>query len=82
MKSEIKLESRGNLENILVQTENNPLRYKLRSEFCCRMGLNKDKPSEANFLDPAGGPFMTVGDIIDGHKIKAIYTDCTIEFEE
>lgn len=82
MKSEIKLDSRYGEVNKLVRVGNeNSLRYKLDTEFNVRVGVIKDNPSQYSFIDPSGGPFIEVGSKIEGHTVKAIYDDLTIEFE-
>lgn len=79
MEKEIKLKSRGNLDNKLVHIEGN--KYQLETKFSYRTGY-KDDVNEPTFIDPAGGPFMTVGTEINGRKIKALHPKAIIEFEE
>ena len=81
MKPEIQLNSRGGINNRLVQMEDNPLRFKLKTEFNYRIGFKDDSKEECTFIDPSGGPFIAVGSEIEGHIVKAIYKDGTIEFE-
>lgn len=80
MEKEIKLESRGNLGNKLVHIEGN--KYRLETKFHYRTGFKDNPDKEITFIDPAGGPFMTVGTEINGRKIKALHKDAIIEFEE
>lgn len=82
MKSEIKLNSRDGDSNKLVRIgEEDSLKYKLESKFYYRAGIIEDNPDEYSFIDPSGGPFITVGSKIDGHVVKAIYKGGIIEFE-
>ncbi len=81
MKPEIKLNSRGNIDNRLVQVEGEPLKFKLKTNYNYRVGFKDDNMEEYTFIDPAGGPFITIGSEIEGHKVKAIHKDCIIEFE-
>ena len=79
---EIKLESRGNLNNKLIQIEGEPCKYQLKTEFSYRLGFKDDTMKECEFIDPAGGPFITVGTEIEGHIVKAIYSGGIVEFEQ
>ena len=81
MKPEIQLESRGGLDNRLVQVEGEPLKFKLKTDYYYRVGFKDDNIEECTFIDPAGGPFITVGSEIDGHIVKAIYGNGIIEFK-
>lgn len=80
MKPEIQLDSRGNIDNRLIQIEGEPLKYRLKTEFNYRIGLD-EIPDRCDFIDPAGGPLIAVGSRIDGHIVKAIYINGIIEFE-
>lgn len=84
MQKVIKLNSRYKTNNVLIRTDDKEsLIYKLKPEFeCCRVGIIEDNPDEYYFIDPSGGPFITKGTIINGHKVKAIYKDYLIEFEQ
>lgn len=81
MKHEIRLDSRGNIDNRLVQIEGEPLKYQLKAEFNYRVGFRDENIDECAFIDPAGGPFITIGSEIDGHIAKAIHKSGIIEFE-
>ena len=81
MKTEIKLESRGGLNNKLVQLKDEPLKFQLKTDFNYRVGFNDEAKDEYTFIDPAGGPFIAVGSEIDGHKVKAIHKGAIIVFE-
>lgn len=81
MKSEIKLYSRDGLDNMLVQVEGEPLKFKLKTNYYYRVGFKDDNIEEYSFIDIAGGPFITVGSEIDGHIVKAIYENGIIEFK-
>lgn len=80
MKSEIQLNSRGGIDNRLVQVEGEPLKFKLKTNCNYRVGIDKNL-EEYSFIDPAGGPFITVGSEIEGHVVKAIHKDDIVEFE-
>ena len=81
MKPEIKLYSREGLDNRLVQVEGEPLKFKLKTDYYYRVGFKDDNTEECTFIDPAGGPFITVGSEIDGHIVKAIHGNGIIEFK-
>ena len=81
MKPEIQLKSRGGIDNRLVQVEGEPLKFQLKTEFNYRIGFRDEAKEECDFIDPAGGPFIAVGSEIDGHIVKAIYKNGTVEFE-
>lgn len=81
MKREIKLNSRGGIDNRLVQVKGEPLKYELKTEFNYRVGFTGTEPREYTFIDPDGGPFISVGSEIDGHKVKTIHEKGIIEFE-
>lgn len=78
---ELQLNSRYGVNNRLIQVESDPLKYKLNSEYNYRVGFNPESPDKLTFIDPEGGPFITVGSKIEGHKVKAIYNGGIIEFE-
>lgn len=79
MKPEIQLNSRYNTDNRLIQIEGSPLKYKLKTDYNYRIGFENNK---CTFIDPSGGPFITIGSEIEGHVVKAIYDNGIIEFEE
>ena len=81
MKPEIQLESRGGLDNRLVQMEGEPLKFKLETDYNYRVGFKDDNMEEYTFIDPAGGPFIAIGSEIDGHIVKAIHESGIVEFE-
>lgn len=81
MSYEIKLKSRGGIDNRLVQVDGEPLKFKLKTEFNYRVGFKEDTDEEYSFIDPSGGPFITVGSEINGHIVKAIHKGGIIEFE-
>lgn len=37
-----------------------------------RIGFDGDNPNILSFIDPSGGPFLQVGDTLDGKKIIKI----------
>lgn len=78
MEKVIKLQGRG-VNHKLVHVEGN--KYKLQTEFNYRVGFEKNE-DDITFIDPAGGPFMHVGYEIEGRKIKKLYNEGIIEFEE
>lgn len=82
MKQEIKLNSRYNENNRLVRINDEELKYLLVTELdTYRAGLIDGTEEQYSFIDPPGGPFITIGTEIDGHKVKAIYKGGIIEFE-
>lgn len=81
MKPEIKLYSRGGLDNRLVQMEEEPLKFELKTDYNYRVGFKDDNMEECTFIDPAGGPFIAVGSEIEGHVVKAIHKSGIVEFE-
>lgn len=81
MKPEIQLNSRGGIDNRLVQVEGEPLKFQLKANFNYRIGFKDDSKEECTFIDPSGGPFITIGSEIEGHTVKAIYKDGIVEFE-
>lgn len=83
MKKEIKLNSRDNLDNKLIRIgDETSLKYQLQTNYNYRVGFEDNNLDVYTFIDPAGGPFITVGTEIDGHKVKAIYSPAIIEFEQ
>lgn len=80
MKLEIQLNSRGGLDNRLIQVEGEPLKFRLKTDYNYRVGF-KDNTEKYTFIDPAGGPFITVGSEIEGHVVKAIHKGGIVEFE-
>ena len=81
MKPEIQLNSSGGIDNRLIQIEGKPLHYRLKTEFNYRTGFKDESTKECYFIDPAGGPFITIGSEIEGHVVKAILIDGTVVFE-
>lgn len=81
MKPKIQLKSRGGIDNRLVQIEGEPLKFKLKTDYNYRVGFMEYNLGKYSFIDPAGGPFITVGSEIDGHKVKAIHKGGIVEFE-
>lgn len=81
MNAEIKLDSRGIDNNRLIQIEGQPLRFRLNTDYAYRIGLEVEDSEKCVFIDPSGGPFITAGSIIDGHKVKAVYKEGIVEFE-
>lgn len=80
MKPEIQLLSRGGIDNRLVRVGGeDSTKYELKTPLSYRVGFNDD--GVYAFIDPSGGPFMTVGSEIDGHIVKAIHEGAIIEFE-
>lgn len=83
MKSEIQLNSRYGEDNRLVRVgDEDSLKYRLKpSTDTYRVGIIEGNPDEYSFIDPSGGPFITIGSEIEGHKVKAIHKGGIIEFE-
>lgn len=80
MKQEvIKLESRyKDVDSKLIQVENNKYLLETNSE-CIR--ISRDAYLTINSIDPEGGPMISIGDTIQGKKIKSIKSQYVIEFE-
>ena len=80
MKQEvIKLESRyKDVDSKLIQVENNKYLLETNSE-CIR--ISRDAYLTINSIDPEGGPMISIGDTIQGKKIKNIKEQIVIEFE-
>jgi hypothetical protein len=82
MKPEILLNSRYGEDNRLIREgSEGSLRYKLQTRFNYRAGIIEDNPDEYSFIDPSGGPYITIGSEIDGHIVKSIHKGGIIEFE-
>lgn len=81
MKPKIQLNSRDGIDNRLVQVEGEPLKFELKTDYNYRVGIIDKNSEEYSFIDPAGGPFITVGSEIEGHKVKAIHKGGIVEFE-
>lgn len=82
MNKEIKLPSRDNLDNRLIRVgDEDSLMYTLKTNFNYRAGVAEDDDSYYTFIDPSGGPFITPGYEIEGHKVKTIHRGGIIEFE-
>lgn len=79
MKEEYKLETRDGTDNRLIKVDDK--KYRLKTPFCYRTGFESDNPDIITFIDPSGGPFITPGFEVDGHKVKAIHKHAIIEFE-
>ena len=80
MKQEvIKLESRyKDVDSKLIQVENNKYLLETNSEY---IRISRDAYLTINSIDPEGGPMISVGDTIQGKKIKNIKEQIVIEFE-
>lgn len=76
---EIKLQSRDNIDNRLIHIEGN--KYQLKTPYNYRVGFNKDF-DDITFIDPAGGPFITIGTEIEGMKVKGLYSKGIVEFKD
>ena len=81
MKPEIQLKSSGGIANRLVQVEGESLKFELKTEYNYRVGLKDNGEDGYTFIDPAGGPFIAVGNEIEGHVVKAIHKGGIVEFE-
>lgn len=55
--------------------------YSLNSKYGYRLIFNPDGKS-INSIDPSGGPFLSVGDVIQDKKIKSISQTGILELEE
>ena len=80
MKQEvIKLESRyKDVDSNLIQIKDNKYLLETNSE---HIRISRDAYLTINSIDPEGGPMISVGDTIQGKKIKNIKEQIVIEFE-
>ena len=80
MKQEvIKLESRyKDINSDLIQIEDNKYLLNTNSEYI-RIDVAEDRTLYS--IDLRGGPMISVGDTIQGKKIKSIKSQYVIEFE-
>ena len=80
MKQEvIKLESRyKDINSDLIQIKDNKYLLETNSE---HIRISRDAYLTINSIDPEGGPMISVGDTIQGKKIKNIKEQIVIEFE-
>ena len=75
----IKLNSRyKDVDSKLVQVEDNKYLLETNSE-CIR--VSRDAYLTINSIDLEGGPMISIGDTIQGKKIKSIINKYVIEFE-
>lgn len=84
MKEEIiRLHSRDGSDNKLVRIGKEKSNfYMLISEYDCRVMFNPKDPDDISAIDPSGGPYISIGAIINGYKVKKIYKSYVIEFED
>ena len=80
MKQEvIKLESRyKDVDSKLIQVEDNKYLLNTNSEY---VRLSRAENKTIYSIDLEGGPMISVGDTIQGKKIKSIINKYVIEFE-
>ena len=80
MKQEvIKLESRyKDVNSELVQVKNNKYLLETNSEY---IRIDRDDNKILYSIDLEGGPRISIGDTIQGKKIKSIKSQYVIEFE-
>lgn len=80
MKQEvIKLESRyKEVNSELIQIKDNKYLLETNSEY---IRINEDENMIAQYIDLEGGPMLSIGDTIQGKKIKSIKSQYVIEFE-
>ena len=80
MKQEvIKLESRyKDVNSELVQVKNNKYLLETNSEY---IRIDRDDNKILYSIDLEGGPMLSIGDTIQGKKIKSIINKYVIEFE-
>jgi hypothetical protein len=80
MKQEvIKLESRyKDVDSNLIQIEDNKYLLNTNSEY---IRLNRAENRTIYSIDLEGGPMISIGDTIQGKKIKSIINKYVIEFE-
>lgn len=83
MKERFELTSRYGDKHILERIgDETSTKYQLHTKFSYRCGITEDTPDMYTFIDPSGGPFITLGYDIEGHKVKAIHSGAIIEFEQ
>lgn len=80
MKQEvIKLESRyKDVDSNLIQIEDNKYLLNTNSEY---VRLSRAENNTIYSIDLEGGPMLSIGDTIQGKKIKSIKSQYVIEFE-
>ena len=80
MKQEvIKLESRyKDVNSELVQVKNNKYLLETNSEY---IRIDRDDNKILYNIDLEGGPMISIGDTIQGKKVKSIKSQYVIEFE-
>ena len=80
MKQEvIKLESRyKDVNSELVQVKNNKYLLETNSEY---IRIDRDDNKTLYSIDLEGGPMISIGDTIQGKKIKSIKSQYVVEFE-
>lgn len=75
----IKLESiYKKVDSKLIQVENNKYLLETNSEY---VRLSRAENNTIYSIDLRGGPMISVGDTIQGKKIKSIKSQYVIEFE-
>ena len=80
MKQEvIKLKSRyKDVDSELIQIKDNKYLLETNSEY---IRINEDENMMVDSIDLEGGPMISIGDTIQGKKIKNIKSQYVIEFE-
>ena len=80
MKQEvIKLESRyKEVDSKLIQVENNKYLLETNSEY---IRIDRDDNKILYSIDLEGGPMISIGNTIQGKKVKSIINKYVIEFE-
>ena len=80
MKQEIiKLESRyKDINSELIQIKDNKYLLETNSGY---PRINEDENMIIQYVDLEGGPMLSIGDTIQGKKIKSIKSQYVIEFE-
>ena len=80
MKQEvIKLESRyKDMNSDLIQIEDNKYLLNTNNEY---VRLSRAENSTIYSIDLEGGPMLSIGDTIQGKKIKSIKSQYVVEFE-
>lgn len=73
MEKQYILNARGGLKHSLERIgRKGSKKYKLICQLNVRVGIIEDDPDSYSFIDPSGGPFITPGFEVDGHKVKSI----------
>lgn len=68
----IKLPNRYRENVYLEQVHDNIYKLELPDPYC-RIGIDNDNPNEYTFVDPSGGPFISVGGELYDYQTRDVY---------